>query len=389
MADTFVPLSRGALSARMVSGSPLTHAMAQSLVALLPQQSILNATSAPSVDDDSSLGYAVGSLWIDTNNDKIYVCVSSQIGSAVWTLVGRFTAADETKLDGVGDDADVQGPSGATDNALSRFDGTTGKIIQESGWILDDNDDMKLPDGAAMHDSSGNELLTFTKSSNALNHLNVKNTAVGGPTLGSVGDATDIDLKITTKAAGRFRVNNAAMISEPHLCEVGGHAVGGSVALTSDRAYWLYLGKYSCQLTVEFIKWNQSSAASGSQTAEVACATGDTGPDGSTITLTKVWAIGDAGSQSNIDDLTSAGFVGNVNANTTIVSLDKHIFVGFRLNMATTQGSARPVQTMDTGIGKYLITSSVGALTDAGPWTGSVLTATDSHPGIVAWLKEE
>jgi hypothetical protein len=37
---------------------------------------------------------------------------------------------------------DVTGPASATDNAITRFDGTTGKIIQNSGVTLDDNNEI-------------------------------------------------------------------------------------------------------------------------------------------------------------------------------------------------------------------------------------------------------
>ncbi len=93
------PLTRAALAAQFIAGTSLTHTIAQSIVAQLPQQANLGATTFPTVNDDTSLGYDVGSLWIDINNDNIWMCVSSQIGSAIWAQMGRFTAADETKLD--------------------------------------------------------------------------------------------------------------------------------------------------------------------------------------------------------------------------------------------------------------------------------------------------
>jgi hypothetical protein len=37
---------------------------------------------------------------------------------------------------------DVTGPGSATDNAAARFDGTTGKLIQNSGVIIDDNNNV-------------------------------------------------------------------------------------------------------------------------------------------------------------------------------------------------------------------------------------------------------
>lgn len=40
---------------------------------------------------------------------------------------------------------DVVGPASSTDNAITRFDGTTGKIIQNSDVIIDDDSNMTLP----------------------------------------------------------------------------------------------------------------------------------------------------------------------------------------------------------------------------------------------------
>ena len=44
----------------------------------------LSATSAPTANDDSDDGYAIGSRWIDTTSDKEYVCVDATAGAAVW-----------------------------------------------------------------------------------------------------------------------------------------------------------------------------------------------------------------------------------------------------------------------------------------------------------------
>lgn len=45
-------------------------------------------TSTPTVNDDSSAGYSVGSKYIDITNDKAYVCVDASVGAAVWNLSG-------------------------------------------------------------------------------------------------------------------------------------------------------------------------------------------------------------------------------------------------------------------------------------------------------------
>lgn len=47
----------------------------------------INATGAPTVNDDAGDGYSVGSLWTDTTNDNSYICQDSTIGSAVWAQI--------------------------------------------------------------------------------------------------------------------------------------------------------------------------------------------------------------------------------------------------------------------------------------------------------------
>jgi hypothetical protein len=45
----------------------------------------LAAAAPPGATDDADpAGYGVGSLWLDTTNDKAYICLDSTNGSAVW-----------------------------------------------------------------------------------------------------------------------------------------------------------------------------------------------------------------------------------------------------------------------------------------------------------------
>jgi hypothetical protein len=89
----------------------------------------LIATTVPTVTDDSSGGFSVGSRWIDTVTKKEYVLTDSTNTAAVW----KETTMDGTNM------GDVINNNSSTDGAIARFDGMTGKIIQNSGITINDS----------------------------------------------------------------------------------------------------------------------------------------------------------------------------------------------------------------------------------------------------------
>lgn len=55
--------------------------------ALAVPLSNLNSAVAPTVNDDSGDGYAIGSVWIDVVLDNIYMATDVTVGSAIWRLL--------------------------------------------------------------------------------------------------------------------------------------------------------------------------------------------------------------------------------------------------------------------------------------------------------------
>jgi len=63
-------------------------------------QNKYDATTPPTVSNDNTEGYTVGSRWIDVTADNIYDCVDASTGAAIWLRLttielNGFAASDE------------------------------------------------------------------------------------------------------------------------------------------------------------------------------------------------------------------------------------------------------------------------------------------------------
>lgn len=81
-----------------------------------------------------------GDYYLNTTNGDVYKQVSSSWGSPIENLTGPTGASGSGS-------GDVVGPSSAIDNAVVRFDGTTGKLIQNSGVTIDDSGNITSSSG--------------------------------------------------------------------------------------------------------------------------------------------------------------------------------------------------------------------------------------------------
>jgi hypothetical protein len=88
-------------------------------------------------DDQTAteVGYTptTGTDWVDPD--------PSEVGGALDDVAGRVTT-----LEGAG--GGIGGSTGSTDNAVLRADGTGGSTVQASGVVIDDSDNLTLPDAA-------------------------------------------------------------------------------------------------------------------------------------------------------------------------------------------------------------------------------------------------
>ncbi len=72
------------LAAGLVPSATVLTQIRDAVQALAGGKKNTAAITAPGVTDDSSAGYSVGSLWIDTVTAISYRCFSAAVGAAVW-----------------------------------------------------------------------------------------------------------------------------------------------------------------------------------------------------------------------------------------------------------------------------------------------------------------
>lgn len=82
----------GIAGVNSVTGNYIDNTDPANPVSVVPLNNTTN--SAPTVNDDESLGYYVDSKWYDTANSTLYTCTDSTIGAAVWVAVNSNATSE-------------------------------------------------------------------------------------------------------------------------------------------------------------------------------------------------------------------------------------------------------------------------------------------------------
>lgn len=90
----------------------------------------------------SLINGGTGSNLVDPNADRILFWDDSA-GSVDWLTAGSGLSISGTTITATAT-GDVVGPASATDNAITRFDGTTGKLLQNSVPTIDDTGNLSI-----------------------------------------------------------------------------------------------------------------------------------------------------------------------------------------------------------------------------------------------------
>jgi hypothetical protein len=214
---------------------------------------------------------------------------------------------------------DVIGPGSSTDNAIARFDGTTGKLIQNSGVTIDD---------------SGNVVLAA-------------NATVDG---------------VDISNANLFPPQSQRVLMSPL------NRSGAAKLLVTNTGYFVYVGRVRQAITVARVEFHVTTIGAGAQTAEVGLFSTTNAPNKTAQSLTKIVAT------STVDSLITTGVKRNTSSFAQAVAAGTHLWAGIRTAMATTQPTIEGLN-FDMAQGQIMTATAPGALTGAGPFTGVLLAA--------------
>jgi hypothetical protein len=101
--------------------------------------------SAPGASNDSTQGFVIGSMWVDTSTapDTLYVCTSNAAGAATWISAAGTT--DHSLLDSISLGWAASGHTGTT-NSVACFNGAgaalnvqataEGSVLTFTGGVL-------------------------------------------------------------------------------------------------------------------------------------------------------------------------------------------------------------------------------------------------------------
>jgi hypothetical protein len=144
------------------ASSGIGHTSGDGTTAYVSMHATKGAKTA-TLDAETSAG---ASAWvmaadsIDLNGVSVDSSGNITMGSGD-TVDGRDISVDGVALDTVVANY-VTGPASATDNAIARFDGTTGKLVQNSGITLDDSNYISTPNKTGSNNSDQIVITTGT-----------------------------------------------------------------------------------------------------------------------------------------------------------------------------------------------------------------------------------
>jgi hypothetical protein len=152
---------------------------------------VANAAALPA-------GVVIGEVRLTLDTNHLY-----EWNGTVWTDIF------------IGFAGDVFGPASATDNALARFDGATGKLVQSSGAILSDTDVLTLPSltaSRAVISNGSQQLAVSATTSTELGYVSGVTSAIQTQLNAKVDEVASTDNAVVRFDGTGGAVQNSAVL---------------------------------------------------------------------------------------------------------------------------------------------------------------------------------
>lgn len=146
------------------------------------------------------------------------------------------------------------------------------------------HNNIKFATAKGILDTSGNEQLLFTKTTNAVNYINITNSATGNAvTLGSAGDDTNVDINITSKGSGAVKINGVPISGSAFRNYKTGHI------LTYNSTTALNITAGCCSNSTSAVLMNSTSTMTKSINSTWSAGTGNGGLASGVSYTTSTW----------------------------------------------------------------------------------------------------
>jgi hypothetical protein len=150
--------------------------------------------------------------------------------------------------------------------------------------------------------------------------------------------------------------------------------------LASNTAYFVYVGRVTQPIILQYVQFYVSTAGAGTYSGEVGLFSTPTPPNNETLTLAKLSVV----TSADTDPLTSTGVKFNSNANFSYTAPPgTYLWAGIRVAGFSTFPKLSGL-SMDFDDGLVLTTASAGVLTGAGPWAGAQIIVPSSLNTAIA-----
>jgi hypothetical protein len=288
----------------------------------------------------------------------------------------------------------------ASANANSTLIQSTSGGRIDSSWFPAFTGDVTTSAGGVTT-TIANDAVTNTqlRNSSALSVIGRSANSSGDPADIAASNASDAVLRESGGVLGFGTVATAgvadAAITAPKIADglLGGSVIGdandsvmlpktidrgNAITVTPGTTYCIYYGRtaYSKTLASVRLMLSGSSAATSTQTAEVAIMSSSSAPDGANKTLTKLAA---SGSITAMAPSVTNALVVNTSSLAYTIAAGVHVWTCVRVSMAGTQPSFNST-IADYGTGRVCSATGVGALTSATSFTCSTISSGTTNP---------